>query len=204
VEGYSLFEAYPVSRPGTRGCGNPGDTPSTAPRGVPEVPIHSGHLLASMLGHPLDGYGSRGTRVDQQRAQALDLAPRTCLNRLDATALPGPHPAMTGSPVDPGPVKQCPAQGRLSYETTHGNQSLGWQFAASISSGHTRGKSAPFRVGPCTPIGPIRGPPSLPPASLTGSAVPLAWAWATPGAYALHGPGERVRLTTFRQLHRRG
>lgn len=157
-----------------------------------------------MLGHPLAGSGPRGKRVAPPIAQARDCAPRTCLNRLDAPALQGPHPALTGSPVDPGPVKQCPARGRLSYTTTQGKQRLGWQFAAAIASGDTRRKAAPFRVGPYPPIGPMRGPPSLPPASLTGSAVSRACAWATPGADAWHGPGERVRLTTCRQLPRRG
>jgi hypothetical protein len=53
-------------------------------------------------------------------------------------------------------------------------------------------------------IRPINGRPSLPPASFTGFAVPLPYGWATPGLTALHLPGERVRLTTFRAVHRRG
>jgi hypothetical protein len=54
---------------------------------VPAFPIHPGRLVASILGHPLDGYGARGNRVDHQRAQALDLAPDACLNRLNDTPL---------------------------------------------------------------------------------------------------------------------
>ena len=46
--------------------------------------------------------------------------------------------------------------------------------------------------------------PSLPPASLTGSAVPHPYGRATPGTYALHRPGERVRLTTVCQVYGRG
>ncbi len=42
---------------------------------------------------------------------------------------------------------------------------------------------------------------SLPPAPLTGCAVPRACVWATPGIYALHHPRERIRLNTFRRLH---
>jgi hypothetical protein len=53
----------------------------------------------------------------------------------------------------------------------------------------------------CPPIHPITGRPSLPPASLTGSALSLACARATLGTYALHRPRERGRLTTFREFH---
>ena len=93
--------------------------------GVPEVPLHPRRLLASRLGHPLDGDGAHGTRVDPPIAQALDLAPRPWLNRLDETAWQGPHPAMTGSPVAPGPRGRCQAQGRVSCWTTPGHLRLG-------------------------------------------------------------------------------
>jgi hypothetical protein len=53
----------------------------------------------------------------------------------------------------------------------------------------------------CPPLGPMTGPPSLPPASLPGSASPRACAWATPGAYAWHHSGARVRLPTCRTRH---
>src|SRR5687768_3958428 len=53
----------------------------------------------------------------------------------------------------------------------------------------------------CTPIHPMTAWRLLPPASLTGSAIPRACASATPGAYALHRPRERIRLTTFREFH---
>jgi hypothetical protein len=63
-----------------QGC-RPITPPSAAARdrlgflrwGVPEVPIHPECLLPGLLGHPFDCEGARRTRVDHQRAQALDL-----------------------------------------------------------------------------------------------------------------------------------
>jgi hypothetical protein len=66
------------------------------------------------------------------------------------------------------------------------------------------GSGPPVGAGRCTPIPPMTGAPWLPPASLTGAAIPRAGAWATPRTSALPGPGERVRRTTCRQVHRRG
>jgi hypothetical protein len=52
-----------------------------------------------------------------------------------------------------------------------------------------------------TPLHPLTGWRSLPPTSLTGSALPLAHARATLGAEAVHGLRERSWLTTFGALH---
>src|SRR5262249_14186878 len=50
-------------------------------------------------------FASRGADVCKllQIAQALDLAPSPCLDRLDDTPLQGPYPTMAGCPVDPVP-----------------------------------------------------------------------------------------------------
>ena len=93
-----------------QGC-RPITPPSAAARdrlgflrwGVPEVPIHPGCLLPGLLGHPFDGEGARRTRVDHQRAQALDLAPDACLNRLNDMPLQGPYLTIAGHPVDSVP-----------------------------------------------------------------------------------------------------
>ena len=53
----------------------------------------------------------------------------------------------------------------------------------------------------CTPLLAMTAWRSLAPASLTGSAVSRACAWATLGTYALHRLRERIRLPTFRAFH---
>lgn len=54
---------------------------------------------------------------------------------------------------------------------------------------------------PYAPLHPLPGWHALPPASLTGCTVSCACAWAPPGAYALHCPGERIRRPTLREVH---
>ena len=72
---------------------------------VPELVIDPRRLGAGVLGHSPDGYGARGTRVHQQRAQALALAPSPCLPCLDDPPLQGAYPTMAGCPVHPVPCE---------------------------------------------------------------------------------------------------
>jgi hypothetical protein len=53
----------------------------------------------------------------------------------------------------------------------------------------------------CTPLLAMTAWRSLSPTSLTGAAVSRAGAWATLGTYAVYRLRERIRLTTFRELH---
>src|SRR5438093_9421591 len=74
--------------------------------GIPEVVVYPRRLCAGGLRDALDGSGARGTRMHQQRAQALDCAPSSGLPCLDDPPLQGPSPTVTRGPVDLVPA-QC-------------------------------------------------------------------------------------------------
>ena len=94
---------------------------------IPALVVDPRRLCAGVLGHSSDGESARGTRVRHQRAQALALAPRSCLHCLDDPPLQGPYPTVTRCPIAlvPAPCRQ--ARGRVEF---HG---LPLRHCASVS-----------------------------------------------------------------------
>jgi hypothetical protein len=185
---------------------------------IPAVPLAPGRLLPSSRRPPLDGSGARRQGVAPPRAPALDLAPRPGQDGRGATPWQRSSPARAGRPGVPGPRCRRQARGGWACETPPGHLRRGW---TGCLGGLVRSPPRDVRrlaaQGPrCPPLVPRPGKPSLPPASLTGAAVPCLTVRGRRGLppctaperaagcpRAAHGP-DRVRRPWWTAGWRRG